>query len=84
MAIEAYRAADRYPGNEPGPESTVFAAPEQYPPTRLTRFDGVPCAFGCGEPSHWMVLGYDQRGTSGTAVCDGHRDAVLAREATWI
>lgn len=85
MAIELYRSSDRFAGNEPGPTATLFAAPEQYPPTRLSRFDGVPCAFGCGDPSHWMVLGYTPHvGTTGTPVCDGHRIAVMMREATWI
>lgn len=79
---------DRYPGNEPGPDSVLFADPEQYPPTPLSHFAGQPvtyCAFGCGSNAQYMVLGcVGNAQTVATPVCVGHRDAVVAGEATWI
>lgn len=80
--------ADRYPGNEPGESATLFADPEQYPPALLgreRRAAALRCSFGDGELASYGVLGYDNRGgTCLTLVCKGHRDAVVAREVSWI
>ena len=87
-AVSRCEATDRIePSNVPGPHSTRFACPRQYPPTRLSgRYPGTLCAFDDGEPAAWMVLGATGFGpmTTGTPVCEGHRAAVVAHEATWI
>jgi len=80
--------ADRYPGNEPGPQSTFFANPDAYPPRPMLIVPGDlvrHCCFDDGEVARWRVFAYKGRTEFCTVeVCPGHRDAVITRQASWI
>lgn len=77
---------DRYPGNEPGPNDTLFATPTQYPPTPISdpTMRGGLCSFSDGNHATHLLLGYSMGGTTTTPVCPGHRDAAIAGELSWI
>lgn len=76
------------PNNMPRTGSVIFVDPTEYPPTPISdRYRGALCSFGDGEKATYIVLGTTGPGRppkSGTAVCDGHLEAVNQRDVTWI